>query len=148
MIICTQGALRAGHWILFDEINYGVPTHEALARLAERVPLPDVSYFVVAVMIQRDSGGNLTEVLGNLSRLVRERLKLLAKVRVLSSEGRLSAWILCLLPVVIAGLFFLLSPDYLKQFIDDPAGPMMLGASALMMLFDVLWMRQLIRIRV
>ncbi len=134
--------------IVSDEINYGLPMSEALQRLAERVPLTDLRYMVVAILIQREAGGNLAEIMSNVSLLVRQRLKLLGDIRTMSAEGRLSAWILCLLPVVIAGLFFLLSPDYLKQFIDDPAGPMMLGASALMMLFGVLWMRQLIRIRV
>ncbi|MCC2677007.1 MAG: tadB [Ramlibacter sp.] len=77
-----------------DEMNFGISLQQALTHLNERVPLTDLRYFVVAVLIQRDSGGNLTEILTDLSRLLRERAKLLAKVRVLSSEGRLSAWIL------------------------------------------------------
>ncbi len=134
--------------IVSDEINYGLPMSEALQRLADRVPLTDLRYMIVAILIQREAGGNLSEIMSNVSLLIRQRLKLLGDIRTLSAEGRLSAWILCLLPAAIAGVFFMVSPDYLKQFLDDPAGPLMLGAGALMMLFGVLWMRQLIRIRV
>ncbi len=134
--------------IVSDEINYGLPMSEALQRLAERVPLTDLRYMIVAILIQREAGGNLSEIMTNVSLLIRQRLKLLGDIRTMSAEGRLSAWILCLLPAAIAGVFFLVSPEYLKQFFDDPAGPMMLAAGAAMMLFGVLWMRQLIRIRV
>src|SRR6202007_3264547 len=84
--------------IVADEVNFGVSLQQALTNLSERIPLTDLRYFVVSVLIQRDSGGNLTEVLGTLRSLIRERLKLLARVRVLSSEGRLSAWILGMMP--------------------------------------------------
>lgn len=134
--------------VVSDEINFGLPMAEALQRLAVRVPLTDLRYMIVAILIQREAGGNLSEIMSNVSLLIRQRLKLLGDIRTMSAEGRLSAWILCLLPVGIAGVFLLVSPDYLKQFLDDPAGPLMLGFGALMMLFGVLWMRQLIRIRV
>ncbi len=134
--------------IVSDEINFGLPMSEALQRLAVRVPLTDLRYMIVAILIQREAGGNLSEIMSNVSLLIRQRLKLLGDIRTMSAEGRLSAWILCLLPVAIAGVFLLVSPDYLKQFLDDPAGPLMLGCGAAMMLFGVLWMRQLIRIRV
>lgn len=134
--------------IVSDEINFGLPMSEALQRLADRVPLTDLRYMIVAILIQREAGGNLSEIMSNVSLLIRQRLKLLGDIRTMSAEGRLSAWILCLLPAAIAGVFFLVSPDYLKQFFDDPAGPLMLAGGAAMMLFGVLWMRQLIRIRV
>ncbi len=134
--------------IVSDEINYGLPMSEALQRLADRVPLTDLRYMIVAILIQREAGGNLSEIMSNVSLLIRQRLKLLGDIRTMSAEGRLSAWILCLLPVAIAGVFLMVSPDYLKQFLDDPAGPLMLGCGAMLMLFGVLWMRQLIRIRV
>ena len=134
--------------IVSDEINFGLPMSEALQRLAERVLLTDLLYMIVAILIQREAGGNLSEIMSNVSLLIRQRLKLLGDIRTMSAEGRLSAWILCLLPVAIAAVFFMVSPDYLKQFFDDPAGPLMLGAGGGMMLLGVLWMRQLIRIRV
>jgi tight adherence protein B len=134
--------------IVSDEINFGMPMSEALQRLAERVPLTDLRYMIVAILIQREAGGNLSEIMTNVSLLIRQRLKLLGDIRTMSAEGRLSAWILCLLPIAIATVFFMVSPDYLKQFFDDPAGPLLLGGGAGMMLLGVLWMRQLIRIRV
>jgi tight adherence protein B len=134
--------------ILFDEINYGVPTHEALARLAERVPLPDVSYFVVAVMIQRDSGGNLAELLDKISAIVRERLKLHGEVRTLSAEGRLSAYILTALPFAVALVVHFTNPRFMAVLWTDPTGMRMVGAALVMMVLGVWWMRQIIRIRV
>lgn len=134
--------------ILFDEMNYGVPVNTALAHLAERVPLPDVSYFVVAVMIQRESGGNLAELLDKISAIVRERLKLLGEIRTLSAEGRLSAIILTALPFGVALVVNLVNPKFMAVLWTDPAGIRMVGTALFMMLMGILWMRQIIRIRV
>ncbi len=86
--------------IVSDEISYGLPLSEALQRLCARVPIPDLHFLVVAILIQRETGGNLAELLTKVAQLVRQRLKLQTDVRVLSAEGRLSAWVLCLLPPV------------------------------------------------
>ncbi len=134
--------------IVSDEVNFGLSMSEALQRLANRVPLPDLQYLVIAVLIQREAGGNLSELMSKVSQLVRQRLKLMGDVRVMSAEGRLSAWILCLLPVGVSGMFALTSPDYLKRFLDDPAGPAMLGIAGVLMLLGVLWMRAIVQIRV
>ncbi len=134
--------------IVSDEVNFGLSMSDALQRLANRVPLPDLQYLVIAVLIQREAGGNLSELMSKVSQLVRQRLKLLGEVRVMSAEGRLSAWILCLLPVGVSGLFALTSPDYLRRFLDDPAGPAMLATAGVLMLLGVLWMRMIVQIRV
>ena len=134
--------------IVADEVNFGLSMSDALQRLAARVPLPDLQYLVIAVLIQREAGGNLSELMSKVSQLVRQRLKLLGDVRVMSAEGRLSAWILCLLPVGVAGMFSVTNPTYLKYFVDDPAGPTMLAIAAVMMLLGVLWMRSIVRIRI
>ncbi len=131
-----------------DEINFGVSLEQALTNLSERVPLTDMRYFVVAVLIQRDSGGNLTEILGNLSRLIRERAKLLAKVKVLSSEGRMSAWILALLPFALGGAMYLANPKFMGPMFTDPMGITMLKYLLTMMLIGVLVLRRIVRIRV
>lgn len=131
-----------------DEVNFGVSLQQALTNLTERVPLTDLRYFVVSVMIQRESGGNLTEVLGNLSRLIRERLKLLAKVRVLSSEGRMSAWILALLPFVLAGLMNIFNPKFMSPLWTDPIGIDIVTYMLVLMAFGVLMLRAIVRIRV
>ncbi len=131
-----------------DEVSFGSPLNAALQRLAERVPLTDLRYMIVAILIQREAGGNLSEVMTNVSVLIRQRLKLLGDVRTMSAEGRLSAVILCLLPVAISAVFTVVSPDYLISFWNDPAGPTMLGVALVMMVFGVLWMRVIVRIRV
>lgn len=130
-----------------DEVNFGVSLGQALGHLSERVPLTDLRYFVVAVLIQRDSGGNLTEILGNLSHLIRERLKLMGKVRVLSSEGRLSAWILTLMPFFMAGLMNLMNPAFMKPLWTDPMGINIITYTLTLMFFGVLIMRKIIKIR-
>jgi tight adherence protein B len=134
--------------ILSDEMNYGVPAAEALQNLALRVPLPDVSYFVVAVMIQRESGGNLAELLDSISAILRARLKLLGEVRTLSAEGRLSAIILTALPFGVALVVNLVNPEFMKVLWTDPAGLKVVGAALFMMVLGMLWMRSIIRIRV
>lgn len=134
--------------ILFDEMNYGVPAPTALAHLAERVPLPDVSYFVVAVMIQRESGGNLAELLDKIATIVRERLKLHGEIRTLSAEGRLSAIILTALPFAVGIVVHVVNPQFMGVLWTDTSGLRMVGAALLMMVLGTLWMRRIIRIRV
>jgi tight adherence protein B len=138
------GEFRAVH----DEVNFGVSLQDALAHFSERVPLTDVRYFVVAVLIQRESGGNLTEILVNLSRLIRERLKLLAKVRVLSSEGRLSAWILGVMPFALAAVINLVNPEFMSPLWKDPMGIAMVKYLLCLMAIGVVVLRKITRIRV
>lgn len=138
------GELRTVH----DEINYGVSLQQALHHLSERVPLTDLRYFTVAVLIQRESGGNLTEILMGLSHLLRERAHLLAKVRVLSAEGRLSAWILTLLPFAMAGILQWFNPEFISVLWTDPIGISMVKSLLFMMLIGGLIMRKIVRIHV
>jgi tight adherence protein B len=134
--------------IAFDEINFGVSMNDALQNMVTRVPLADLRYFVIAVLIQREAGGNLAEILGNISAIIRERLKLLGKVRVLSAEGRLSAWILCLMPFVLCGVISLINPGLMRIFWTDPTGMKMAGVAMLFMLFGIVWSRKIVRIHV
>ena len=131
-----------------EEVNFGVSLQQALLNMAARTPSIDLRYFVIAVLIQRETGGNLTEVLANLATLMRERFKLLEKVRVLSAEGKLSAWILSLLPFAVAGMINLVNPGFLSVLWTDPVGLYMIGAALTMMFLGVLWMRRIIRIHV
>lgn len=130
-----------------DEVNFGVSLEQALTHLSERVPLTDLRYFVVAVLIQRESGGNLTEILTNLSRLIRERLKLMAKVRVLSSEGRMSAWVLCLMPFFLAAIMNLANPGFMSPLWKDPIGITIVKYMLSLMLIGVFIMRKIIKVR-
>jgi tight adherence protein B len=134
--------------ITADEINYGVPMNDALLNLVTRMPLIDLRYFVIAVLIQRESGGNLAEILGNISYIIRERLKLLGRIRVLSAEGKMSAWVLGLLPFAVGFVISVVNPKYIRVLWTDPTGIMMLVGAALMMLTGFIWMRTIIRIRV
>jgi tight adherence protein B len=134
--------------ILFDETNFGVPQNEALMRMSDRVPIDDLRYFVIAVMIQRESGGNLAELLDNISAIVRARLKLLGEVRTLSAEGKLSAWILGMLPFCVGGVIQLVNPGFTEVLWTDPIGQRMVGGALLLMALGVWWMRKIIRIRV
>jgi tight adherence protein B len=134
--------------IVFDEVNFGVSMKDALQNMVARVPLEDLRYFVIAVLIQREAGGNLAEILGSISRIIRERLKLLGTVRVLSAEGRLSAWILSLMPFVLAGVISLINPALMRIFWTDATGMKLAGVALLFMLFGILWSRKIVRIRV
>jgi tight adherence protein B len=134
--------------LVHDEVNFGVSLEQALTNLSTRVPITDLRYFVVAVLIQRDTGGNLTEVLTNLSRLIRQRLKLSAHVRVLSAEGRLSAWLLSVLPFAIGGLLAVFNPDFMNPLWTDPLGVSILRGMLLSMACGILMLRKIIRIRI
>jgi len=131
-----------------DEINFGVAVPEALQNLAARVDCPDVKFFVVAVVIQRESGGNLSEIIENIAHVVRERFKLMGKIRVLSAEGKFSAIILCLLPFLIGFVIYLLNRDYIMILVEDPIGTYLIGAGSVMMLLGIIVMRKMIQIKV
>ncbi|MYM33155.1 pilus assembly protein TadB [Duganella sp. FT94W] len=132
----------------YEEVNYGVPMNEALHNLALRVPLTDLRYLVIAVLIQRESGGNLAEVFGNISRLIRARLRLLSQVRVMSAEGRMSAWVLCLLPLGVMAVMVVANPIYVRVLWTDPVGVQLMWYALAVAAGGVLWMRKVIRIRV
>lgn len=134
--------------VVFDEINYGVGINDALLNLLSRVPSTDLRYFVVAVMIQRETGGNLAELLDNISAIVRARIKLMGEVRTLSAEGKLSAWILSLLPFCVGFVIHLSNPGFLAVLWTDPVGIKLVYGALILMVFGVWWMRRIIRIRV
>jgi tight adherence protein B len=132
----------------FEEINYGVSTHDAMMNLTRRVPSMDLRYFVVSVLLQRETGGNLAELLDNLSHLIRERFKLLGRVRVLAAEGKLSAYILIGLPFVTAGMVYVVSPDFISLLWTDPGGQRFSAGAVLLMVLGAFVMSRIVRIRV
>jgi tight adherence protein B len=138
------GELRLTH----DEVNFGVPLEHALQALEQRVPLMDLRYFVVAVLVQREAGGNLTEALTNLAHLIRERIKLHARVRVLTAEGRLSAWILALMPFMLFGLIYTFNRPFMEPLWTDPIGVSMVRILLIMMTLGALWLRRITHVRV
>ncbi|QBQ98309.1 type II secretion system F family protein [Paraburkholderia pallida] len=132
----------------FDEINYGVSLNDALTNLARRMPIHDLRYFVIAVLVQREAGGNLAELLDSITMLVRERFKFFDKVRVLCAEGKLSAWVLVLLPFVTAGAMLVINPGFLEVLWQDPAGLRVVQVALVLMVIGVFWIRRTVRIRV
>lgn len=131
-----------------DEINFGVSLEQSLSHLCDRVPSTDLRYFVVAVLIQRDSGGNLTEILSDLSTLIRERAQLIDKIRILSTESRLSAWILGLLPLLLGGALYVMNPTFMAPLFTDPLGISIVQTLLFMMVMGAIMLRQIARIRV
>ena len=162
-------ALRAGHGLMaglgmvaselsdpvaaefgtvFEEVNFGVPLGEALSRMAARIDSRDLDFFVVAVSIQRETGGNLAELLGGLAGTVRERIKLAGKVRALSSEGRLSAVLMTALPFVLGAILNFINPEYMSLLWTTPEGRQTVAVMLVMMLVGSIWIQALVRIRV
>jgi tight adherence protein B len=133
---------------VFDEINLGTSVQVAMSHLAQRVASKEMRYFVVAVLIQRETGGNLGDVLRSTATLIRERQKIAGVVRVLSAEGRISAWILALMPFVLAVLMYLVNPEFMALLWREDMGVVMLGVSLGLMVAGVFWMSRLVRIKV
>jgi len=134
--------------VAFEEVNYGVAMQDALSNLCVRVPITDLRFFVVAVGAQRESGGNLAELLDKLASLVRARFKLLGTIRVLSSEGRLSGWILSILPFALLGVINLINPHFMSVLWRDPAGLYAIYAGLTLMAIGIFWMWRTVKIRV
>ena len=133
---------------MFEEITLGMSVTEALQNLCIRVDCPDLKFFMNSVIIQRETGGNLSEIFESISNLVRQRFELQAKVQALSAEGKLSAYVLFALPIVIGLLLQWVNPEYLLPLYTDPIGQRMLLAGVVMMLFGLWVTRRMIAIKV
>ncbi len=107
---------------LYEEQKFGLPVRDALLNLADRVPLVDVKFFVTAVMLQRETGGNLAEILDNLSYVIRERFKILRQVRVHTAQGRLTMVLLMALPPTIVVIMLIVNPGFIHPLFTDPWG--------------------------
>lgn len=114
----------------FEEQNFGLPLRDALLNLAERVPLVDVRFFVTALLIQKETGGNLAEILDGLSRVIRDRFRLYREIQVRTAQGRLTAGILIVLPIFLAIVLTALNPDYMKVLFEDSKGPQVIAIAA------------------
>jgi tight adherence protein B len=143
----SPAPLAAEFRLLVDEVGYGAALPDALRRMALRNPGGDIGCFVVAVLIQRDTGGNLAELLAGIATLVRERQKLRGQVRVATAEARLSAWILGLLPFALAAALHVAHPGFIALLWTDPVGRRLLGVVLALLAIGLLWMRMLVRIQ-
>jgi tight adherence protein B len=133
---------------LYEEQKFGMPVRDALMNLTERVPLVDVKFFVTAVMLQRETGGNLAEILDNLSYVIRERFKIQRQVRVHTAQGRLTMALLMAMPPVVVAILAVFSPDFVHPLFYDPAGHILLVASIALQTTGYFVIRRIIRIQV
>jgi tight adherence protein B len=132
----------------FDEQNFGLPLKDALDNLTLRVPLLDVRFFSTAVLIQRETGGNLAEILENLAHVVRERFKILRQVRVYTAHGRFTGYVLLALPAVLCIALSFINPDHMNLLFRERMGQMMLLGALVMQTIGYVWIKQVIKIEV
>jgi tight adherence protein B len=130
-----------------DEINFGVSLQDALKSLVGRIDCPDLKYFVVSVILQRETGGNLAEIIETIAHLIRERFRLEGKIRTLTAESRMSALVLSLMPFLVVFVLLLVNPEYMTTLFTEPMGRIMAGIAIIMMLFGILVMRQMARMK-
>ena len=131
-----------------EEISFGIDTPEAMGNLNDRVVSTDLKFFITALVVQRETGGNLAEIIEAISRLIRQRFELLGRVKALSAEGRLSGIVLFVMPFVMGGVLWWMNEDYMRLLIEDDLGLMMLGAAGLLMLFGAVIMKKMCDIKV
>jgi tight adherence protein B len=132
----------------FDQQNYGLPLRDALNELSERIHLLDVRFFVTAVLIQRDTGGNLSEILDNLAHVVRERFKIQRQVRVHTAHGRFTGYVLLALPAALAVALSVINPDHMQLLFHERMGQVMLMGAIVMQSIGFVWIRKVIKIEV
>ncbi|MBZ5654740.1 MAG: type II secretion system F family protein [Acidobacteriia bacterium] len=133
---------------LYEEQKFGLPVRDALINLAARIPLVDVKFFVTAVMLQRETGGNLAEILDNLSYVIRERFKILRQVRVHTAQGRLTMVLLMALPPTIVLVMLSINPGFIRPLFTDPLGHALIVAGITLQTMGYFFIRRIIRIQV
>jgi tight adherence protein B len=134
--------------IVFEQQNLGLPMRDAMMNLAERVPLEDVYFLATAILVQRETGGNLAEVLDKTAALMRERIRLKGQLRIYTAQGRMTGWFLCSMPFIIFSLISLVNFNYEKKLWTEPLGLHMVYAGLVMMAVGVFAIRRIIDIRV
>ena len=132
----------------FDQQNFGLPLKETLHELTERVPILDVKFFVTAVLIQRETGGNLAEILDNLAHVVRERFKILRQVRVHTAHGRFTGYVLMALPAALGIVLNFINPEHMDLLFRERMGQMMILGAIVMQTIGYVWIRKVIKIEV
>ena len=145
-IVATEATepVKTEFRLIIESQTLGLPLTDAVAKLYERMPCAEANFFGIVLAIQQKTGGNLSETLGNLSRVIRERRKMRDKIQAVSMEAKASAWIIGSLPVVVAVLVYLTSPRYIELLWITQVGKFALAVSAVWMLIGVLVMRKMI----
>ena len=132
----------------FDEQNFGLPLKDSLENLTVRIPVLDVRFFATAVLIQRETGGNLSEILENLAHVVRERFKILRQVRVYTAHGRMTGYVLLALPAFLSVALMFINPEHMNLLFRERMGQQMLMAAIAMQTFGFLWIKKIVKIEV
>ncbi|HET7221121.1 MAG TPA: type II secretion system F family protein, partial [Vicinamibacterales bacterium] len=132
----------------FDEQNFGLPLKDALENLTLRVPSLDVRFFATAVLIQRETGGNLSEILENLAHVVRERFKILRQVRVHTAHGRFTGYVLLALPAVLCVALSFINPDHMNLLFRERLGHILLAVAITLQTIGYFWIQQVVKIEV
>ena len=133
---------------IFDEQKFGLPLRDALFNLSERMPLIDVKFLVTALLLQRETGGNLAEILDKLSYVIRERFRILRQVRVFTAQGRMTMIVLMILPPGIVTLMALVNPGFMKPLLYDPLGHILIALGISLQVIGFLFIRRIIEIKV
>ena len=131
----------------FKEYNYGLDFDQVMYNLYQRNQLRDLKFFITAILIQRETGGNLVEILEKIAHLIRERFKLLNQVKALSAEGRLSGIILTVLPVAVGFIIFKMNPDYISLLWTHPTGRIMMGLAIVFQVIGMIAIKKIVTIK-
>ncbi|HEV3058439.1 MAG TPA: type II secretion system F family protein [Vicinamibacterales bacterium] len=132
--------------LLYDQQTYGKPIPDVLREFADRVPLLDARILVMAVLTQRETGGNLAEILDKLAAVIRERFHVRRQVRVVSAHGRITGWVLALVPPVLAAVLLVIAPNHIRILVDDPLGRQMVAAAVGLQVVGTLAIRRIVRV--
>jgi len=132
----------------FDQQNFGLPLRDALFQLADRIPLMDVRFFTTAVLIQRDTGGNLAEILDNLAHVVRERFRIRREIRTKTAHGRFTGLVLLALPAGLGVILTILNPEHMALLFNHRIGQMLIGAAIVMQTIGFFWIRKILDLEV
>jgi tight adherence protein B len=132
--------------LLYDQQNYGMPMPDALKEFARRVVLLDARFFVTAVLIQRESGGNLSEILDNIATVIRDRFRVKRQIRVISAHARMTGMVLCGVPPALAFMLFLINPDHMRTLTGSPLGMKLIYAAITMQILGSLIIRKMVKL--
>jgi len=132
----------------FEEQRFGLPFDDSMIALAGRMPLVDLQMLVTAILVQREVGGNLAEVLDTLGEVIRQRFVVRRQLRTYTAQGRLSGYILAALPIVVGGMIFVINREYMTVLFEQPLGHMLLGISVALQLMGFLWIRRIVDIEI
>jgi tight adherence protein B len=133
---------------VFEEQRFGLPLQDSLLSMADRVNIIDVRILVTAILIQREVGGNLAEILDNLSNVIRARFTIRRQIKVYTAQGRMTGYLLAMLPIFLFAILYWINPEYMSVLFRDPIGKVLTGVAVTMQLAGFLWIRKIINIEI